>query len=67
MENTNRILDMAEDMASVQAWMLVMMHGLETGVMPVHFETFNDLTLYDYSMKIEEEIYKRGVKPPNAE
>lgn len=61
MDNTDRVLDMAQDMAAVQAWMLGLLHGLETGVMPIQFITFNDTTLYDTARNIEKEIEKRGV------
>lgn len=61
MEVTDRVLDMAQDLASVQQWMLTLLHGLETGVMPKHFTVFNDDTLYSYAVSIEEQIAKRGV------
>jgi len=63
MDNTDRIIDMAQDMASIQSWMLTIMDALETGVMPRHFQTFNDDALDSWTSVIEEGIVKRGVKP----
>lgn len=65
MENTDRILDMAQDMASVQQWMLTVLHALETGVMPRSFIVFNDNTLYEYATSIQEELGKRGIILPD--
>lgn len=61
MDNTDRVLDMAQDISAVYTWMLTLLHGLETGVMPVQFVTFNDLSLAETARLIEKEIEKRGV------
>lgn len=65
MDNTDRILCMAQDMASIQAWMLTLLHGLETGSMPKYFVTFNDDILAEYASRIETEVSKRGVDVPD--
>lgn len=67
MDNTDRILNMAQDMASIQAWMLTISHALETGEMPPHFIVFNDDYLYNCSRQIEDGIFKIGVKPPKED
>ncbi len=47
MISADRILDMAEDKAAVEAWMMTIAHGIETGAMPRHFITFHDDWLAD--------------------
>lgn len=64
MISVDRILDMAEDKAAVESWMMTIAHGIETGAMPRHFITFHDDWLMDLTQQVEDGIEKLGVKMP---
>lgn len=64
MIDSDRVLDMAEDKASIESWMMTVSHGIESGVMPRHFITFHDEWLMELATQIENGLEKLGVKTP---